>query len=228
MPKSIKEVVKIFRTLGPDDSNTKSAVNASVRELEQRWPLFKTTPPQKMDQTPVLSEEEREHWLNSPKTRTENRKQMLSVVSATSTDRLSESLRKMARPKVKTGVNIGRSKTDDGVVIADLKAVSSIKLNLEDKNYTETKKTTQFKKVIEAEIDIDTKKNVDIKKLATDNKSVLEKRSSPNLAPKPQTPADEVKTLRSIFGRLSTGKIEQAPPSLAPAKSSVLKKLNKR
>lgn len=228
MPKSNKDVAKIFRSLGPDDSNSKIAINPSVREMEQRWPLFKTTPPQKMDPTPALSEEERQHWLSSPKTRTENRKQTLSVISATSTDRLAESLRRMAGPKMKTEVNVGRSKLADGVAVAGPKAVTSIKLNLEDKKYEETKKTTQLKKVVESENDIDVKRTVEIKKTATDKKSVLEKRVTPQLAPEPQRPDEEVKTLRSIFGRLSGKKVEQVPASLAPTKSSVLKKLNKQ
>ncbi len=233
MPKSNKDVAKIIKSLGPDDSKSKTVINASVREMEQRWPLLKTTPPQKLEQTPELTEDERHHWLSSPKTRAGGRKQVLSVPSGTSKEKLAESLRKMsgtkAKPPVSVSVNVSAAppKPVERVTIAETKVKAPVRPNVETKLYDDAKKIAQLKKATDDESDnqdkplIEPRKFLDIKKPLLAKKLALE-----TIASQPATVAEN-KSLRGIFDRLSGKKIEP-PPSAPLAKLSILKKLSKR
>lgn len=62
MPHPRDDLPKLFRSLGPDDSDFQAAAKAAAREVEQRWPLFRAMSPEKAAPTPALTEEERQRW----------------------------------------------------------------------------------------------------------------------------------------------------------------------
>jgi hypothetical protein len=236
MPKSSKDFAKIIKSLGPDDSKSKTVINASVREMEQRWPLLKTTPPQKLEQTPELTEEERHHWLSSPQTRAGNRKQVLSVSSVTSKEKLAESLRKMAGTKAKPqaiasiNASVARPKPVERVAIAVPRVAAPVKSNVETKLNVDAKTITQLKKVVEIERDSSVKQHTESSKFLDVKKPLMAKKAVPETAVSQPVTVAENKSLRGIFGRLSGKKIEAPtpPPQQPLAKLSILKKLSKR
>ena len=225
MPKSNKDIATTIGSLRPDDSNYK---NASVREMEQRWPLLKTMHPQKLEQTPVLSEEERQHWIGSPKTSVKKNRQILSMPSATSSIKLAESLKKMAGLKTKLKTSSVQSKSLSDAVQGNILIANQIKSNTETKKPEELNKTalSQIKQSVKVEKDIEDKKDVKAPRSILPTKSSKDKNVITPMPSDSVTLVDEVKTLRGIFGRLSEKKVE--PVLVSPVKSSVLKKLSKK
>ena len=225
MPKSNKDIATTIVSLRPDDSNYK---NASVREMEQRWPLLKTTHPQKLEQTPVLSKEERQHWMGSPKTRVKKSKQILSIPSATSSIKLAESLRKMAGLKTKLKTSSVQSKSLKDAVQGNLLIDNQIKSNPETQKSEEFKSAalSQIKTTVKVEKDAEGKKDVKPPRSILPTKSAKDKKVTTIMELDSPPPVDKVKTLRGIFGRLGGKKVE--PVLVSPVKSSVLKKLSKK
>ena len=224
MPKSNKDIATTIGSLRPDDSNYK---NASVREMEQRWPLLKTMHPQKLEQTPVLSEEERQHWMGSPKTSVKKNRQVLSMPSATSSIKLAESLKKMAGLKTKLKTSSVQSKSLSDAVQGNILIANQIKSNPKTLQPEDLQKEmpSQIKPTVEVEMDAEDKKDVKTTRGILPTKSAKDKKARTSLEPDSASPDDKVKTLRGIFRRLGGKKVE--PVIVSPVKSSVLKKLSK-
>lgn len=228
MLKSNKDTTQIFRSLGPDNANFKTAVNASVREAEHRWPLLKITPPKKFDLTPNLSEEEKGRWLSSSIVKTENFKHALSVQSSTSKDKMAESLKKMAGTKIKSQPTPSKSKP------MDVKTEVEVQEGLQKQSSTEVKKTTKLKnvdalkKIAEVKSEFEKVIGVEPRTLVEVKKKPVKKKMEKMLSASTKAEAVENKSLRGIFDRLTGRKPVVLPPPTAPVKSSVLRKLSMR
>jgi hypothetical protein len=226
MPKSNNDTTQIFRSLGPDNSNFKAAANATVREAEHRWPMLKSTPPKKLDQTPDLSQDEKAHWLSPKKTITEDRKHALSVPSATSKEKLAASLKKMAGSTIKSKPASIRSKSlDENEIVGSKKAILK-SISADVNKMTEVKKIDQPKKLVEMQPVLEEKISIDTPKVLEVKTSPVSKRAAKSTASSANT--DGNKSLRGIFDRLTAKQPVTQPAHVAPVKSSVLSKLSKR
>lgn len=56
----------LFRSLGADDSYFETRARAASKEAEQRWPLFKAVTPNQAEETPELSEQQRQTAWTAP------------------------------------------------------------------------------------------------------------------------------------------------------------------
>ncbi len=227
MFKSNKDTTQIFKSLGPDNANFKASVNASVREAEHRWPLLKITPPKKFDLTPNLTDEEKGRWLSPPILKTENLKQVLSVQSATSKDKMAESLKKMAGTKIKSKPTPSSSKSLDVKTKVEIQEVVKKQSTPEVKKMTELKKIDASIKLAEVKPEFEAQKGIDTETFVEVKRKPVKKKVEKMLE-SAQAETGENKSLRGIFDRLTGRKTVVLPPPNAPVKSSVLRKLSMR
>ena len=99
MSKPSDDLSALFRSLRPDESVFQENATSSVRDAQQRWPLFKAVAPQKPQDAPALTEEERQRWVSQEKPAVGARKPALSLPGLS--DKMSESLGKMSVQAVK-------------------------------------------------------------------------------------------------------------------------------
>jgi hypothetical protein len=99
MPKSSEDLSALFRSLRPDESNFQESANAVARDATQRWPLFKAVAPEKPQETPALSAQERQRWVSQEKPEVGGRKPALSLPGLG--DKMSKGLGKMSAKAVK-------------------------------------------------------------------------------------------------------------------------------
>jgi hypothetical protein len=99
MSKPSDDLSALFRSLRPDESAFKENISSGVRDAEQRWPLFKTVAPQKPQDPPALSEQERQHWKSQEKSAASARKPALSLPALS--DKMSKGLGKISEQAVR-------------------------------------------------------------------------------------------------------------------------------
>lgn len=99
MSKPSDDLSALFRSLRPDESVFQESTNTGVREAEQRWPLFKAVAPEKPQETPALSPQERQRWVNQDKPVVNGRKPALSLPGLS--DKMTKGLEKMSVQAVK-------------------------------------------------------------------------------------------------------------------------------
>lgn len=99
MPKPNDDLSALFRSLRPDESVFQENTTSSVRDAEQRWPLFKAVAPQKPQDTPALSAQERQNWVSQEKPVVGVRKPALSLPGLS--DKMSSGLGKMSGQAVR-------------------------------------------------------------------------------------------------------------------------------
>lgn len=99
MSKPSDDLSALFRSLRPDESVFKENTSSGVRDAEQRWPLFKTVAPQKPQDTPALSEQERQRWRSQEKSASSTRKPALSLPALS--DKMSKGLGKISEQAVR-------------------------------------------------------------------------------------------------------------------------------
>lgn len=228
MPKSNKDTTQIFRSLGPDNSNDKLAINSSVREAEHRWPMLKSTPPKKFEQIPDLTDDEKIHWLSTKKTKSGGRKNALSVPSSTSNEKLAESLKKMAGATIKSKPVASRNKSLITNEIVEIKKTVQTPSIAGVEEVAELKKIAQIRKVAEIKPEFEEGRNIEAEKVLEVNNSPSSKRVAKLTATRVKTKVEASKSLRGIFDRLKGKQSEVVPAPATPVKSSVLSKLSKR
>ena len=94
MPKPSDDLSALFRSLRPDESVFRENTSSGVRDAEQRWPLFKAVAPQKPQDVPALSEQERQRWTSQEKSAASARKPALSLPALS--DKMSKGLGKIS------------------------------------------------------------------------------------------------------------------------------------
>ena len=94
MSKPSDDLSALFRSLRPDESVFQENATSSVRDAQQRWPLFKAVVPQKPQDAPALTEQERQRWVSQEKPNVDARKPALSLPGLS--DKMSKSLGKMS------------------------------------------------------------------------------------------------------------------------------------
>lgn len=94
MSKPSDDLSALFRSLRPDESVFQENTSSGVRDAEQRWPLFKAVAPQKPQDAPALSEQERQRWASQEKPAAGTRKPALSLPGLS--DKMSKNLDKMS------------------------------------------------------------------------------------------------------------------------------------
>ena len=99
MSKPSDDLSALFRSLRPDESVFRENTSSSVRDAEQRWPLFKAVAPQKPQDAPALSEQERQRWVSQEKSAASARKPALSLPALS--DKMSKGLGKISRQAVR-------------------------------------------------------------------------------------------------------------------------------
>lgn len=99
MSKPSDDLSALFRSLRPDESVSRENTSSGVRDAEQRWPLFKAVAPQKPQDTPALSEQERQRWISQEKSAASARKPALSLPALS--DKMSKSLGKISEQAVR-------------------------------------------------------------------------------------------------------------------------------
>ncbi len=99
MSKPSDDLSALFRSLRPDESVFQENASSGAREAQQRWPLFKAVVPQKPQETPALTEQERQRWVSQEKSAVGTRKPALSLPGLS--DKMSMSLGKMSVQAVK-------------------------------------------------------------------------------------------------------------------------------
>lgn len=99
MSKPNDDLSALFRSLRPDESAFQENTSTVARDAEQRWPLFKAVAPEKPQDTPALSAQERQRWVNQEKPQVGGRKPALSLPGLS--DKMSKGLDKMSVRAVK-------------------------------------------------------------------------------------------------------------------------------
>lgn len=99
MSKPSDDLSALFRSLRPDESVFQENTTSGARDAQQRWPLFKAVAPQKPQDAPALTEQERQRWVNQEKPAVRARKPALSLPGLS--DKMSKSLDKMSVQAVK-------------------------------------------------------------------------------------------------------------------------------
>lgn len=99
MSKPSDDLSALFRSLRPDESVFQENATSGARDAQQRWPLFKAVAPQKPQDAPALTEQERQRWVNQEKPAVRARKPALSLPGLS--DKMSKSLDKMSVQAVK-------------------------------------------------------------------------------------------------------------------------------
>ncbi len=227
MPKADKETAQIFKSLRPDSTKSKAVTSTSVREVEHRWPLFKTTPPKKFNLTPELSEVEKAHWLSSKKLKIGTRKSVLSITSSVSNDKLAESLKKMAGPAIKFKSSAPGLRSSEIKAIDENKRKLQEQISLDLKKEAELKKNVQIKKTIETKMEVDKNEKINNQNNVETKEVHLSRRQGNTISSDVKSVVDEPKSLRGLFGRV--GKSTSIISSQAESgKKSILSKLSKR
>ena len=99
MSKPSDDLSALFRSLRPDETSFQESTGTVARDAEQRWPLFKAVAPVKPQETPALSAQERQRWVNQEKPQAGGRKPALSLPGLS--DKMSKGLDKMSARAVK-------------------------------------------------------------------------------------------------------------------------------
>ena len=99
MSKPSDDLSALFRSLRPDESVSVENAGAVTPKVEQRWPLLNAVAPEKPQDTPSLSAQERELWKSQEKPEGIRRKPALSLPGLS--DKMSKSLDKMSMRAVK-------------------------------------------------------------------------------------------------------------------------------
>lgn len=224
MPNSIDDATRTLKSLRPDNTNFKSAVSASVREAEHRWPMLKNTHPKKFEQTPDLSEEEKTHWLSSEKTSTPNRKKALSLRSSSSNDRLAESLKKMSVQLNKTSPALTPKKDLEVDVIVETQEIYQEDRTAGRNKISELKTIYHTAKVVGNKPKVRDEKN----NISKNTDQVKHPPANKTMTESATANASGKKSLRGIFDRLTGNQARTSPVQVAAVKTSVLTKLSKR
>ena len=99
MSKPNDDLSALFRSLRPDETIFQESTSTVARDAEQRWPLFKAVAPEKPQETPALTAQERQRWVNQEKPEVSGRKPALSLPGLS--DKMSKGLDKMSAWSVK-------------------------------------------------------------------------------------------------------------------------------
>ena len=99
MSKPSDDLSALFRSLRPDETSSQASTSTVARDAEQRWPLFKAVAPEKPQETPALTAQERQRWVNQEKPGVSERKPALSLPGLS--DKMSKGLDKMSAWSVK-------------------------------------------------------------------------------------------------------------------------------
>ena len=98
MSKPSDDLSALFRSLRPDETISQASTSTVARDAEQRWPLFKAVAPEKPQETPALTAQERQRWVNQEKPEFSGRKPALSLPGLS--DKMSKGLDKMSARSV--------------------------------------------------------------------------------------------------------------------------------
>lgn len=104
MSKPSDDLSALFRSLRPDESISQENINTSARDAEQRWPLFKAVAPEKPQETPALSAQDRQRWAKQEMADVADRKPALSLPGLS--DKMSSGLDKMSMRALKNTVAV--------------------------------------------------------------------------------------------------------------------------
>ena len=104
MSKPSDDLSALFRSLRPDETIFKASTGTVARDAEQRWPIFNAVVPEKPQQTPPLTAQERQRWVNQEKPEVSGRKPALSLPGLS--DKMSKGLDKMSAWSVKNAAAV--------------------------------------------------------------------------------------------------------------------------
>lgn len=234
MPKFGDDATKLFRTLGPDDSNYRAAATTAAREAEHRWPLLKNTLPKKFETTPDLTEQEKSNWDTQKQIDSEERKLTLpsSLTMPSTHDKFAESLMKMSgstlkNPPTKSVKNslLTMKAMDVKKPLKDEEA-TVVKKPLVTKAVDEIKWPLRRNKVVEIKTPIEVEKSRALKISSTLVNRIETKVIQNTLTSLKTVPEEKNTSLRGMFARLTGEK--KTPDIPAVERISILSKLSKR
>ena len=108
MSKPSDDLSALFRSLRPDESVFREDTSSGVRDAEQRWPLFRAVAPEKPQDTPALSEQERQRWTSQEKPVAGARKPALSLPGLS--DKMSKGLGEISGQAVRNTATVKPAK----------------------------------------------------------------------------------------------------------------------
>ena len=108
MSKSSDDLSALFRSLRPDESVFTEDTSSGMRDAEQRWPLFRAVAPQKPQDAPALSDQERQRWASQEKPVAGARKPALSLPGLS--DKMSKGLGKISGQAVRNTATVKPAK----------------------------------------------------------------------------------------------------------------------
>ena len=104
MSKPSDDLSALFRSLRPDETTSQERTSTVTRDAEQRWPLFKAVAPEKPQETPALTAQERQRWVNQERPEVSGRKPALSLPGLS--DKMSKGLEKMSAWSIKNTASV--------------------------------------------------------------------------------------------------------------------------
>lgn len=203
MLKTGDDLPKLFRSLGNNEADLRSAHSIASRDAEQRWPLLKAMPPKEPPLAPLLTAAEKQSWQTQESDEQARRDPVPAPPSLG--DKLALSLKKIAtQAKTEQSTRKSRAKPAVAAAVPEQDPIPSPRkapAAIPTSSPPDATQPTRSKKKA-----VPTDHHMDAPMGAIWGK----KEPSAELSATPNPSSDD--SLKSVFGRLEPVKKETRPP----------------